>query len=351
MKTRIVQIEKDFNSALEKATDLKTLEQIRNSFFGRNSELNQILKSLNKLSIDEKKALGGLANSTKNQMIENFEKKWNHYHHLQNQAQLLAEKIDLSLPGTKLQFGNLHPINLIVRELNQIFSELGFEIVPGIEIESDLFNFQKLNLPLNHPARAMQDTFYLSSDTVLRTHSTNMTARLLTDWSKVPKKNRKSHLAVVSTGNVYRRDTDDATHSHQFTQVDGFVIGPYVSFANLKWLLEYVMKRLFGDEVLIRLRPSYFPFTEPSVEVDISCFKCHRNGCDLCKQSGWIEVLGAGMINSTVLKLNGLDPEVIFGFAFGIGVERIAMLKYDIPDIRAFYENNLDFLMQFISFN
>lgn len=351
MKERINQIEHDFTAALRHATGLKELEQIRTNFFGRNSELNSILKSLDKLTIGQKKEIGELANQTRRRMVKAIETQRQHYERQQRASQLLSERIDVTLPGTELRFGTLHPLNLVMLELMQIFSELGFEIVSGPEIESDLFNFQKLNLPPNHPARAMQDTFYLNKDTVLRTHATNMTARLLSDWSKTAKKTRKSHLAVISAGNVYRRDTDDATHSHQFTQIDGFVVGPNVSFANLKWLLEYVMKRLFGDQVALRFRPSYFPFTEPSVEVDVSCFRCQKRGCDLCKHSGWLEVLGAGMINETVLRLNGLDASSISGFAFGMGIERLAMIKFGINDIRIFYENNLDFLNQFTSFN
>lgn len=344
MKNKIQELATAFSKQSEKIKTLSDLEKVRLQFFGKDSPLNAILKQLKTLSPEERQVIGQEANQLRNQMSQVLNIKREELNDMEMQAKFKADQIDFSLPGFDLPLGRMHPLNLVMNEIKTIFRDLGFLIVEGTEIETDEFNFQKLNLPLGHPAREMQDTFYLNEETVMRTHSTNMTARYLTDAA-----NQKNEcpIAILSAGNVFRRDDDDATHSHQFMQIDGFAIGPKISFANLKWVLQSLCQRLFSPDVQIRLRPSFFPFTEPSVEVDISCFKCQSKGCDLCKKSGWIEILGAGMINQQVLELNGLDSEKITGLAFGVGIERIAMLKFGVNNIRAFYENNLRFLEQF----
>lgn len=345
MSKKIQNIESDFKKAIKDVKNLDDLENVKKIFSGKESPLNEILRSLKNVDDQTRKEIGGQANKLRQLIVQTLNEQFEHFNYLALVEKLKSNQIDVSLPGMKLDFGSTHPLNLVIEEIKTIFTEIGYQMVDGNEVESDLFNFQKLNLPKSHPARDMQDTFYLSEEQVLRTHATNMTARMLTELAKKPVE--EQNLAVISYGNVYRRDDDDATHSHQFMQIDGFAVGQKISFANLKWVLTYLCQRLFGEKVKVRLRPSYFPFTEPSVEVDISCFKCQGEGCALCKQSGWIEILGAGMINEQVLTLNGLNPKEISGLAFGIGIERIAMLKFGITNIRAFYENNTKFLEQF----
>ncbi|PPE05444.1 phenylalanine--tRNA ligase subunit alpha [Williamsoniiplasma lucivorax] len=345
MLEQIKNIKKDFETKLKQVTTLAEVQNLRKEFSGKDAPLTSILKSMRDADEQTKQEVGKQANlvfveiaNKLNALTESLQEQILH-------EQLKVEKIDVSLPGMNLQFGTKHPLNLVIEEIGQIFSEIGFDLVDGTEIDNDEFNFQKLNLPKDHPARDMQDTFYIEDDHVMRTHCTNMTSRLLTKLAE--QKHKDQNLAAISYGNVYRRDDDDATHSHQFMQVDGFAIGKNISFANLKWVLKYMAKRLFDESVNIRLRPSFFPFTEPSIEVDISCFKCAGTGCGLCKFSGWIEILGAGMINQQVMEVNGLDPKKLTGLAFGIGIERIAMLKFGINNIRLFYENNVEFLEQF----
>ncbi|ATZ16521.1 phenylalanyl-tRNA synthetase alpha subunit [Entomoplasma freundtii] len=349
MKNKIQELALAFEHQSQEIKTLTDLEKVRLHFFGKESPLNIILKQLKTLTPEERQKIGQEANQLRNHMTEVLNKKREELNDQEWKEKLAKDKIDFSFPGFALPLGKLHPLNLVMNEIKTIFRELGFLIVEGTEIETDEFNFQKLNLPLGHPARDMQDTFYLDSETVMRTHATNMTARYLTNVADNSHDNEVPTLAVLSAGNVFRRDDDDATHSHQFMQVDGFAIGPKISFANLKWVLQSLCQRLFDQEVKIRLRPSFFPFTEPSVEVDISCFKCRNenHGCEICKQSGWIEILGAGMINEQVMSLNGLNPKTTTGLAFGVGIERIAMLKFGVNNIRAFYENNLKFLEQF----
>lgn len=345
MSKKIQNIENDFKKAIKDVKNLDDLENVKKIFSGKESPLNEILRSLKNVDDQTRKEIGGQANKLRQLIVQTLNEQFEHFNYLTLVEKLKSNQIDVSLPGMKLDFGSTHPLNLVIEEIKNIFTEIGYQMVDGNEVESDLFNFQKLNLPKSHPARDMQDTFYLNEEQVLRTHATNMTARMLTELAK--KSVEEQNLSVISYGNVYRRDDDDATHSHQFMQIDGFAVGQKISFANLKWVLTYLCQRLFGEKVKVRLRPSYFPFTEPSVEVDISCFKCQGEGCALCKQSGWIEILGAGMINEQVLTLNGLNPKKISGLAFGIGIERIAMLKFGITNIRAFYENNTKFLEQF----
>ncbi|ATZ18649.1 phenylalanyl-tRNA synthetase subunit alpha [Williamsoniiplasma somnilux] len=346
MIAKITLILKDFNDQLNKVNNVEQLEEIKQQFTGKSSPLNEILKMMKDADATTKQELGKAANEARAKIANKLNLKLDVFNREILNRKLLNDKIDVSKPGTDFSFGTKHPLNLVIEEISDIFTEIGYEMINGTEVELDLYNFQNLNLPLGHPARDMQDTFYINEETVMRTHCTNMTSRMLSKLAQEQSGETKN-LAAISYGNVYRRDDDDATHSHQFMQIDGFAVGPKISFANLKWVLKYMCKRLFNDSVNIRLRPSYFPFTEPSVEVDVSCFKCNGAGCALCKQSGWIEILGSGMINQQVLELNGLDPEKITGLAFGIGIERIAMLKFGVTNIRAFYENNVKFLDQF----
>ncbi|WP_031543090.1 phenylalanine--tRNA ligase subunit alpha [Mesoplasma photuris] len=345
MLNKLKDILEKFNTKINEIETLEQLEQIKQDFSGKDSPLIPILKSIKSASPEERQEVGKLANDVKIEISTKLNAKFDTFQKNILKEKLASEKIDVSLVGTDIKFGTKHPLNLVIEEISDIFTEIGYEMVDGQEVEQDLFNFQNLNLPIGHPARDMQDTFYINDEIVMRTHCTNMTARMLTELSK--QKTNEKNLAAISYGNVYRRDDDDATHSHQFMQIDGFAVGQKVSFANLKWILKYMCQRLFNENVNIRLRPSFFPFTEPSVEVDVSCFKCEGKGCSLCKQSGWIEILGAGMINEQVMELNGLDPKTTTGLAFGIGVERIAMLKFGINNIRSFYENNVKFLDQF----
>ena len=257
-------------------------------------------------------------------------------------AKLQSESIDVTLPGTPVAQGQPHVIQQIIDQLVDLFIGMGYEVAVGDEVEQEEYNFEKLNLPKDHPARDMQDTFYITPSVLMRTQTSPMQARMMEthDFSKGP-------LKMISPGKVYRRDTDDATHSHQFHQVEGLVVGEHVTMADLKGTLEVVAQNLFGDQLKVRLRPSYFPFTEPSVEADVTCFNCLGKGCAICKGNGWIEVLGAGMVHPNVLKMSGVDPDVYGGFAFGLGPDRFAMIKYGVEDIRDFYQNDMRFLTQF----
>ncbi|WP_025251152.1 phenylalanine--tRNA ligase subunit alpha [Spiroplasma sabaudiense] len=345
MLNQLKELQIKFNEKIVNSSSRGDIEELKKEFIGKNSPLNSILQELRNADAQTRQEAGKLANEIKTQILNTINELQEKFDQDDLKLQLSSEKKDISLPGMNLSFGSKHPLNLVIEELSEIFSELGFEMVDGTEFEEDEYNFQRLNLPEGHPARDMQDTFYVNEKQVLRTHCTNMSSRILSKLSQTGSE-IKQH-GSVSFGNVYRRDVDDATHSHQFMQIDAFLIGPKISFANLKWILQYLCKRLFGDQVNIRMRPSYFPFTEPSAEVDLSCFKCLGQGCKLCKNSGWIEILGSGMFNENVLRLNGINPQKNTALAFGVGVERIAMLKYGISNIRDFYENDIRFLNQF----
>lgn len=334
------------SAAIVECDDLATLQNLKIKYLGKKSFLASLLATMPSLESDAKAVLGRDTNVFKNQITKLIAAKVQFFNEQQTLQTLKTEAIDITLPAApRNQIANKHPLTLVMTEISNIFQQLGYQIVSGTEVDSDEYNFERLNLAKDHPARDMQDSFYLAANFLLRTHCTNVLAHYLADYQADTLKS----LAVISMGNVYRRDEDDATHSHQFLQVDGFCIAPNISFANLKWTLNYLMKRLFGDNVVIRLRPSYFPFTEPSVEVDVTCTKCHGSGCNICKQTGWLEILGAGIINSQVFIENNLPP-TLQGFAFGIGIERIAMLKYGIDDIRSFYTNDYRFLKQFNNF-
>ena len=293
---------------------------------------------------EERPAFGQQVNALKQTLAEAIEEKKTVLEKQETAARLEKEKIDITLGGRKANVGNIHPLQLVQREIEDLFIGLGYSVEEGPEVELDFYNFERANIPKDHPARDMQDTFYIDVEHLLRTHTTAIQMRVLEkDAPRTPVK-------VICPGKVYRRDDDDATHSHQFTQVEGLVVGENIRLSDLKGTLEFVAKRMFGEKRVIRFRPSYFQFTEPSVEVDVSCHMCGGKGCPTCKGTGWIEILGAGMVHPNVLRMAGYDPEKVSGFAFGIGAERVAMLKYGIDDIRHFYTNDIRFLKTFTRF-
>lgn len=329
--------------------DLYQLQTIKSEYLGKTSVINQVLKTVNELPHKFRIEIGQIVNKIKKEIDEHVTIKFNQIEKVLIDQKLKTTEIDLTLPGIDFKIGHQNPLLTTVDEIATIFKNLGYQVISGNEVENEDFNFNRLNIPPNHPARDMQDTFYLENNNqevnrwLLRTHATNVTARILSTHNK---NDKQQVSAVISLGNVYRKDDDDATHSHQFMQVDGFLVGPNITFTNLKWTLNHVCQQLFGLETKIRLRPSYFPFTEPSVEVDISCPMCNLQGCALCKNSCWIEILGSGMIHPHVFASAGLSATTT-GFAFGFGIERIAMIKYAIDDIRLFYNNDFRFLKQF----
>lgn len=294
------------------------------------------------LTNEERPVIGALANAFRDEFGAKFEAKKVEIEQAVMNAALESETLDVTLPGKAQKKGSRHILTQTQEEIEEIFLGMGYEIVDGYEVETDHYNFERMNLPKDHPARDMQDTFYITNEVLLRTHTSPMQARTMDahDFSK-------GGLRMIAPGRVYRRDTDDATHSHQFHQIEGLVVDKNITMADLKGTLDLVMKKMFGQDRELRWRPSYFPFTEPSVEVDISCFKCGGKGCNVCKHTGWIEILGAGMVHPNVLEMSGLDSSVYSGFAFGLGQERIAMLRYGINDIRGFYQGDVRFLEQF----
>lgn len=327
---------------IQSAQSLAELNQIRVETLGKKGPITEVLRGMKNLSPEERPIVGSFANEIRDALTVALDERKLVLEAQQLQADLAAEKIDVSLPGRQVHQGVGHILSQTAWEIEDIFLGMGYQVIEGFEVEVDHYNFERMNIPKNHPARDMQDTFYITNELLMRTHTSPVQARTMEkhDFSQGP-------LRMVSPGKVFRRDTDDATHSHQFQQIEGLVVDRGITFADLKGTLEVVVKKMFGEDREIRLRPSYFPFTEPSVEVDVSCFKCDGVGCNVCKHTGWIEILGAGMVHPNVLRMSGIDPEVYSGFAFGIGLERIAMLRYGINDIRAFYANDIRFLEQF----
>ncbi|WP_342537929.1 phenylalanine--tRNA ligase subunit alpha [Sporosarcina sp. FSL K6-1540] len=325
---------------IEAASDVKSLNEVRVAYLGKKGPITDLLKGMGKLPAEERPKMGALVNVIREAVTEVLEDRMAKLEELAINEQLEKESIDVTLPGSPARTGNHHPLTRVVEEIEDFFISMGYEIAEGPEVEKDYYNFEALNLPKGHPARDMQDSFYISEDILLRTHTSPVQARTMEAKGGAP-------IKIICPGKVYRRDSDDATHSHQFTQIEGLVIGEDIRMSDLKGTLSLFAKKMFGDEREIRLRPSFFPFTEPSVEMDISCFKCGGNGCNVCKKTGWIEILGAGMVHPNVLEMAGYDPAVVSGFAFGMGPERIAMLKYGVEDIRHFYTNDVRFVSQF----
>ncbi|MBR4495520.1 MAG: phenylalanine--tRNA ligase subunit alpha [Acholeplasmatales bacterium] len=325
---------------LKDVSDLNSLQQKKANFLGKKGPIAQVMATMRELSQEAKKELGQKSNSVKVALEELFEKKKKAIEDAIINKKLASETIDVTLPGVNVPTGSIHPLNRTIQELEDLYISMGYTVAEGPEIETDEYCFEKLNLPKGHPARDMQDTFYINPELLLRSQTSPVQVRTMLEKKGEP-------IKIICPGKVYRRDADDATHSHQFIQCEGLVLGKNVTLADLKGALLEMAKKMLGEEREIRLRPSFFPFTEPSTEVDVSCGLCGGKGCNVCKNTGWIEVLGAGMVNNNVLKMCGYNPDEIQGFAFGIGVERIAMLKYRIDDIRNFYTNDLRFLNQF----
>ncbi len=341
MKEKIDSIREKLLSELEEINDLKSLNDLKVLYMGKKGPISELSSMMGSLSIEEKKEFGKALNDLKNEVNNLLDTKKNTLEEAELNKRLENEKIDITLPSTKLHVGGVHPITKVIDEVEELFISMGYDVVEGPEIEQDLYNFEKLNLPKGHPARDSQDSFYITEEMLLRTQTSSVQARTM-EANK-----EKTPIRMICPGKTYRRDNDDATHSHQFHQIEGLVIDENISLADLKGTLEIFAKKMFGEDRVIRFRPSFFPFTEPSIEVDVTCFKCGGVGCPLCKGTGWIEILGAGMVHPNVLRDNGYDPEKYTGFAFGIGPERVAMLKYGINDIRNFYTNDVRFLNDF----
>ena len=342
LKERLAELREEGLQEIRESEDLKKINQVRVKMLGKKGPITNVLRGMRDLSAEERPKVGQFANKVRDELTVAIESKRAELEQAAMNAELEAETVDVTLPGTPVAQGEPHVIQQIIDQLVDLFVSMGYEVAVGDEVEQEVYNFEKLNLPKDHPARDMQDTFYVTPSVLMRTQTSPMQARMLEkhDFSQGP-------LKMISPGKVYRRDTDDATHSHQFNQIEGMVVGKHITMADLKGTLKVVAQSLFGDKLDVRLRPSYFPFTEPSVEADITCFNCMGKGCSICKHTGWIEVLGAGMVHPNVLRMSGVDPEKFGGFAFGLGPDRFAMLKYGVTDIRNFYQNDVRFLTQF----
>ena len=337
----LLKIKEEALAKIHDCISLKDLNDLRVFYLGKKGPMQAAMKSMKNMNQEERATFGQVSNKVKQEITQAIENKKVALEEAEMNAKLASENIDITLPSTALPLGSLHPLSVVKNDIEELFLGMGYQIAEGPEVESDHFNFELMNLPKGHPARDMQDTFYIDENTLMRTHTSPVQAHAMIAAEG------KGPIKVICPGKTYRRDDDDATQSHQFMQCEGLVIDKNITMADLKGTLEVFAKKMFGEKRKIRLRPSYFPFTEPSVEVDISCHNCEGKGCPMCKHTGWIEILGAGMVNPRVLEMCGFDPEVYQGFAFGIGLERVAMLKYNIDNIRDFYNNDLRFLNQF----
>ncbi len=331
----IQNLESEFHSTIQNVKDAKELENIRVGFLGRKGKIATLFSRLSSLSPEEKRICGQALNTLKEKITRSIEEKSIFF----SQKTRTVQKVDFTLPGYPVPLGKLHPITQVLRQIKSCFQSMGFSVAQGPEVETDYYNFEALNIPKNHPARDMQDTLYVSENIVLRTHTSPVQIRVM--------ENQKPPIQIIAPGRCYRRDTPDATHSPVFHQVEGLCVDKHISFADLKGVILTFARSMFGSEIGIRFRPSFFPFTEPSVEYDFTCMFCRGKGCRVCKDSGWVEISGAGMVHPKVFGFVGYDSERYTGFAFGMGVERIAMLLYSVPDIRLFYENDTRFLDQF----
>ena len=335
--SKIMEMEVVCLSALNECASLQSLQELKVRFLGKTGELTGLLKSIKDLPPEERPTFGAKVNELRNKLESAFAEKQSLLKEQELQRRLRDEKVDVSLVSMQ-PWGALHPVTLVEKTISDLLIAMGFEVLAGPEIESDWYNFQALNIPADHPARDMQDTFYITDSILLRTQTSPMQARLM--------EKKQPPIKMICPGKVFRSDSD-ASHSPVFHQIEGLVVDENITLCDLKGTLEYLASNLFGPDTQVRFRPSYFPFTEPSVEVDLTCSNCGGKGCSLCKGTGWIEVLGAGMVNPVVLENCGIDSKKYTGYAFGLGVERIAMIKYGIPDIRLFYECDLRFLKQF----
>ena len=341
LANKLNELKNEVNDKVANASTSAELVELRNEYLSKKGKLSGFMVELKNVPVEQKPAMGQLINETKSYISTLIDSKNKRLQEEELEAKLNQESIDITLPGVNFKSASKHPMNIVVDEIINIFLPLGYTVVDGPEVETDKFNFEYLNIPENHPARAMQDTFYITENLLLRTQTSGLQARAMqANIDKTPVK-------IICPGKVYRRDDDDATHSHQFMQLETLVVGKNVTMAELKGTLDLVAKKMFGEKRQIRLRSSYFPFTEPSVEVDVSC-ACNGKGCPICKGTGWIEILGAGMVHPNVLRMSGYDPEVYSGFAIGFGVDRITMLKYGFDDIRHLYNNDLRVINQFV---
>lgn len=338
MKERIDSIKTSALQAIAEAEGSAALNDVRVRFLGKNGEMTALMKLLGTVSKEERPAMGKALNDVRVEIETALDAKIAETAEREKQMRLKAEAVDVTLPGRAVKAGTLHPLTQVREDILKVFLGMGFSVAEGPEIESDLFNFQLLNVPKDHPARDMQDTFYVNENIVLRTHTSPMQARIMTT--------QQPPVRVVIPGRVYRSD-DDASHSPIFHQIEGLAVDKHITMGDLEGCLQTFAEQLFDKDTKIRLRPSYFPFTEPSVEVDVTCAICHGKGCRVCKSTGWVEILGAGIVNPAVLDMCGIDSKQYSGFAFGLGLERIAMIKYGIPNIKLFYENDVRFLKQF----
>ena len=327
---------------VEEAGDLKRVNDLRVAYLGKKSPIQELSQEMKNLSIEEKKVFGKTLNEVTNKLNGAFEEKRKVLETIELNKKLESESVDISLPATKITNGTANILERIIEEIEELLMSMGYDVVDGPEIEADRFNFELLNIPKGHPARDAQDTFYIEDEKILlRSQTSPVQARVMLE------NNGEKPIRIICPGKTYRRDNDDATHSHQFMQIEGLLVDKNVSLSDLKGTIDIIVKKLFGETIETRFRPSYYQFTEPSVEVDISCFNCHGDGCNICKSSGWITVAGAGMVHPNVLRNGGYDPKVWTGFAFGFGAERLAMLKYGINDIRTFYSTDLRELKAF----
>ena len=339
MKEKLQSIMKEALTQINSADKLDQLNDIKVSFLGKKGELTSVLKSMKDVAPEDRPMVGQLVNDARSAIEEKLDEMKISLSKKAREEQIKRETIDVTLPGEKPMIGHRHPDTIALEEVERIFIGMGYEVVEGPEIEYDYYNFEALNIPANHPAKDEQDTFYVNSNILLRTQTSPVQVRVM----------EKGHLPIrmIAPGRVFRSDEVDATHSPSFHQIEGLVIDKNITFADLKGTLAEFAKQLFGENTKVKFRPHHFPFTEPSAEVDVTCFKCGGEGCRFCKGSGWIEILGCGMVHPKVLKMSGIDPDEYSGFAFGMGLERIALLKYEIDDMRLLYENDIRFLKQF----
>lgn len=339
MKEQLEKIREAAEKELKPIKDRDALENLRVRFLGKKGELTAILKQMGGLSAEERPRFGQMANEVRSKIESLIAEKKEEVQRAETELRLKSEKLDVTLPGVQRELGGKHPLSIVLDEIKDIFIGMGFTVAQGPEVELDYYNFEALNTPKDHPARDMQDTFYISDNVLLRTQTSSVQIRYM--------ENHKPPIRIIAPGRVYRSDAIDATHSPLFHQVEALVVDKGITMADLKGTLEAFTKALYGNDAKVRFRPHYFPFTEPSCEMDVMCFSCHGEGCRLCKGEGWIEILGCGMVHPNVLKNCGIDPEVYNGFAVGMGLERLVMRRFNIDDLRLFYDNDVRFLSQF----
>ena len=339
MKEQLEKIKSEALAKIDASDALEKLNEIRVAYLGKKGELTTVLKSMKDVATEERPKVGQMVNEVRALIEERLEETKTALARKAREEQMKREVIDVTLPAKKANTGHKHPNTIALEEVERIFVGMGYEVVEGPEVEYDLYNFEKLNIPKGHPARDEQDTFYINDSILLRSQTSPVQARVM--------EKQKPPIRMIAPGRVFRSDEVDATHSPSFHQIEGLVIDKHITFADLKGTLAEFARELFGEDTKVKFRPHHFPFTEPSAEVDVSCFKCGGKGCRFCKGSGWIEILGCGMVHPHVLEMCGIDPEEYTGFAFGVGLERIALLKYEIDDMRLLYENDIRFLKQF----